>query len=113
MDGFANVRSQQLGQLTFSSKQEFLDGQGDQPPVPFDILNTWHTCDTVFVRWLSKQEPDQVQGVTILTATPAREGEGGGFGAGVQKYQVTKAVAEFNSAAWLVNLGKPECGKKH
>jgi hypothetical protein len=54
-----------------------------------------------------------VQGITILTATPAREGEGGGFGAGVQKYQVTKAVAEFNNAAWLVNLGKPECGKKH
>lgn len=65
------------------------------------------------MRWLSKQEPDQVQGITILTATPAREGEGGGFGAGVQKYQITKAVAEFNSAAWLVNLGNPECGAKH
>ena len=82
----------QLGALTFANKQEFLDGQGDQPPVPFDILNTWHTCDTVIVRWLSKQEPDQVQGVTILTATPARPMEGGGFGAGTQKDDRSQAT---------------------
>merc|ERR1711981_1123507 len=101
-----------LGTLTFSSKEDFLAGQGAQPAVPFQVLNTWHTRDTVIVRWLSAQKPDQVQGISILTAQVAKPGEGGGFGVGATKYQIIRVLAEFNSGAWLVNLGKPECAAK-
>ena len=110
-DCLADTASQ-LGTLTFSSKEDFLAGQGAQPAVPFQVLNTWHTCDTVIVRWLSAQKPDQVQGISILTAQVAKPGEGGGFGVGATKYQIIRVLAEFNSGAWLVNLGKPECAAK-
>lgn len=97
--------------MTFDSKQAFLDGQGAQPPVPFDILNTWNTCNTVIIRWVSHQEPDQVQGISIGEVQVAKEGEGGGVGV-TGKYQIKTIWAEFNSGAWLINLGKPECDVK-
>ena len=56
--------------------------------------------------------PDQVQGISILTAQIARPGEGGGFGVGEERWQIIRVLAEFNSGAWLVNLGKPECATK-
>jgi len=95
--------------LTFASKADFLAGQGAQPPVPFEILNLWNTCDTVIIRWLSAQSPLPVQGISIATVQPAPEGQGGGFGVGSQKWQINKIVAEFNSGAWLGDLGYPEC----
>ncbi|CAD0088092.1 unnamed protein product [Aureobasidium vineae] len=87
---------------------EFLAGQGAQPPVPFKILNLWNTCNTVVIRWLSAQALP-VQGISIATVVPAIEGQGGGFGVGAQKWQISAIVAEFNSGAWLGNLGYPEC----
>jgi hypothetical protein len=86
--------------LTFASKADFLAGQGAQPPVPFKILNLWNTCDTVIIRWL---------GISIATVVPAIEGQGGGFGVGPQKWQISRILAEFNSGAWLGDLGYPEC----
>ncbi|CAD0047744.1 unnamed protein product [Aureobasidium pullulans] len=82
---------------------------GAQPPVPFVILNLWNTCNTVIIRWLSDQTPLPVQGISIATVEPAQAGEGGGFGTGAQKWQISAIVAEFNSGAWLGNLGYPEC----
>jgi hypothetical protein len=98
----------QLGSLTFASKADFLAGQGAQPPVPFKILNLWNTCDTVIIRWLSAQSLP-VQGISIATVQPAVEGQGGGFGTGPQKWQINRVLAEFNSGAWLGDLGYPEC----
>ena len=95
--------------MTFTSKAEFIAGQGAQPPVPFKILNLWNTCNTVIIRWLSAQKPLPVQGVSIASVVPAIEGQGGGFGVGSQKWQISAIVAEFNSGAWLGNLGYPEC----
>ncbi|CAD0014776.1 unnamed protein product [Aureobasidium pullulans] len=103
------LQASDLGSLTFSSKAEFLAGQGAQPPVPFVILNLWNTCNTVIIRWLSDQSPLPVQGISIATVEPAQAGEGGGFGTGAQKWQISAIVAEFNSGAWLGNLGYPEC----
>ncbi|KAI5264533.1 hypothetical protein E4T47_08742 [Aureobasidium subglaciale] len=103
------LQAQDLGPLTFSSKADFLAGQGAQPPVPFEILDLWHTCDTVILRWLSAQTPYSVQGISIASVVHAVEGQGGGFGIGTQKWQISRIVAEFNSGAWLGNLGYPEC----
>ena len=33
-----------LGAATFSSRTEFINSQSTQPPIPFSILNLWHTC---------------------------------------------------------------------
>lgn len=77
--------------------------------MPFEILNLWNTCDTVIIRWVSKQSPYSIQGISIATVQPAKEGEGGGFGVGSQKWQIKSIVAEFNSGAWLGDLGYPEC----
>ncbi|KAH0370488.1 hypothetical protein KCU65_g2459, partial [Aureobasidium melanogenum] len=103
------LTAQDLGGLTFTSKAEFLAGQGAQPPVPFKILNLWNTCNTVIIRWLSAQTPLPVQGISIASVVPAIAGQGGGFGVGPQKWQISAIVAEFNSGAWLGNLGYPEC----
>ncbi|KAI4852139.1 hypothetical protein E4T44_01679 [Aureobasidium sp. EXF-8845] len=102
------LQAKDLGSLTFASKADFLAGQGAQPPVPFKILNLWNTCDTVIIRWLSTQSLP-VQGISIATVQPAVEGQGGGFGTGPQKWQINRVLAEFNSGAWLGDLGYPEC----
>ncbi|KAI4735485.1 hypothetical protein E4T50_14003 [Aureobasidium sp. EXF-12298] len=104
------LQAQDLGRLTFSSKANFLAAQGAQPNVPFEILNLWNTCNTVIIRWLSAQTPLPVQGISVATVQPAIKGQGGGFGTGAQKWQINNIVAEFNSGAWLGNLGYPECG---
>ncbi|KAH0007837.1 hypothetical protein KCU78_g11562, partial [Aureobasidium melanogenum] len=104
------LQAQDLGKLTFSSKANFLAAQGAQPNVPFEILNLWNTCNTVIIRWLSAQTPLPVQGISVATVQPAIKGQGGGFGTGAQKWQINNIVAEFNSGAWLGNLGYPECG---
>jgi len=33
-------------------------------------LHVWHTCDTVLLRWVSKQQPQQVQGFDALEVVP-------------------------------------------
>jgi len=54
-----------------------------------------------------------VQGISIGEVRQARPGEEGGVGA-TGRYQITAIYAEFNSGAWLKNLGSPECeGKNH
>lgn len=65
------------------------------------------------MRWRSHQKPDQVQGISIGVVRPTREGETGGVGE-TGSYQIKAIYAEFNSGAWLKNLGSPECeGKEH
>jgi len=90
-----------LGSLTFASKAAFITGQGGQPDVPFTILNTWHTCDTVIIRWVANPGPQQVQGFDALVVVPSVNS--------TQPYQITTTYGEFNSGAWLADLGRPEC----
>jgi len=90
-----------LGSLTFASKAAFLAGQGSQPDVPFTILNTWHTCDTVIIRWVANPGAQQVQGFDALIVEPSTNS--------TQPYQIKTTYGEFNSGAWLADLGRPEC----
>lgn len=46
-------------------------GQGSQPAIPFKILNLYHTCDTVIIRWRSQgpgQTPEPVTGIIVIEA---------------------------------------------
>jgi len=96
-----------LGSLTFASKGAFIAASAKQPPVPFTILQTWHTCDTVIIRWVANPPTvpgataQQVQGFDALIVEPSSTG--------FQPYQIKTTYGEFNSGAWLEDLGRPEC----
>jgi len=91
-----------LGSLTFATKAAFITGQGGQPDIPFTILQTWHTCDTVIIRWVATPVgSQQVQGFDALIVEPSSNG--------FQPYQIKTTYGEFNSGAWLADLGRPEC----
>jgi len=96
-----------LGSTTFATKADFIAASASQPPVPFKILQTWHTCDTVIIRWVANPPAvpgvteQQVQGFDALIVEPSSNG--------FQPYQIKTTYGEFNSGAWLVDLGKPEC----
>ncbi|KAI7314765.1 hypothetical protein KC315_g11291 [Hortaea werneckii] len=84
---------------TFSSREEFKIASAMQPPVPFEVQNIWFNCDTVTVRWLSAQKPLPVVGISVLHTTCSENP------ASPVPYQIGQIWAEFDSGAWLVNLG--------
>jgi len=93
-----------LGALTFKTKQDFITASASQPPVPFTILQTWHTCDTVIIRWVAHPPTskttiteEQVQGFDALIVEPSSNG--------FQPYQIKTTYGEFNSGAWLHDIG--------
>ena len=98
---------QPLGSATFSSLEEFQAGQGGQPNIPFEILNVWHNCDTVTMRWRSTspgfvQPEEQVVGIVVMETV---------YSGGEEPYLIDTVYSEFNSGAWLYDLGVfvPSC----
>ncbi|KAK0347340.1 hypothetical protein LTR02_013837 [Friedmanniomyces endolithicus] len=97
-----------LGTATFSSRAAFIAGQGNQPDIPFDQLNVWYNCDTVILRWrttlnFTTPAPEFVTGIIVLETTAAP--------GGAQPWLINTVYSEFNSGAWLVDLGTfvPNC----
>ncbi|KAK5171109.1 uncharacterized protein LTR77_004253 [Saxophila tyrrhenica] len=96
---------------TFSTRKEFIAGQSSQPPIPFKILNLWHTCSTVIIRWRASapgtitttQEP--VTGIIVIETQPNRKKVND------QPFLIQTVFSEFNSGAWLYDLGvfDPTC----
>ena len=98
----------QLGTATFSSRAAFIAGQGNQPDIPFDQLNVWYNCDTVILRWrttlnFTTPAAEFVTGIIVLETTAAP--------GGAQPWLINTVYSEFNSGAWLVDLGTfvPNC----
>ncbi|EME43651.1 hypothetical protein DOTSEDRAFT_72870 [Dothistroma septosporum NZE10] len=98
---------QALGSATFSSLAAFQAGQGSQPNIPFEILNIWHNCDTVTMRWRSitpgtVQPEEQVVGIVVMETV---------YSGGEEPYLINTVYSEFNSGAWLYDLGVfvPSC----
>jgi len=96
-----------LDDPTFTSRKAFISGQSGQPPIPWENLNVWFTCDTVIVRWRSSapgtvtpEEP--VTGIVVLETVPntvaAQRKQG-------QDFKIQTVYSEFNSGAWLYDLG--------
>jgi hypothetical protein len=102
---------QTLGDATFTSRAAFIQGQSGQPPIPFNILNLWHTCSTVIIRWRASapgtitttQEP--VTGIIVIETSknPKKNTD--------QPFLINTVFSEFNSGAWLYDLGVfvPNC----
>jgi hypothetical protein len=92
---------------TFANRQAFLDGQGSQPLIPFQILNVFHGCDSVSVRWLTT---DSAAGKPTRSATVPAIGNGimsiVHTGDSIYNgYRIKELFSEWNTGAWLVNLG--------
>jgi len=94
---------QPLSGPTFDSREDFMAGQGAQPSIPFKTLGLWHTCDTVIIRWRSAQDPEPVTGIIVIEAEYQKSK--------TNPWLIKTVYSEFNSGAWLVNLGvfEPEC----
>ncbi|KAI7356592.1 hypothetical protein KC354_g10349 [Hortaea werneckii] len=94
---------QPLGEPTFDSLESFKAGQGAQPPIPFEILNLWYACEgPVVIRWRSAQSPEIITGNIVMETERAQ---------GAEPWLIKTVYSEFNSGAWLVNLGvfTPNC----
>jgi len=91
-----------LGSATFTSRAAFEAGQGSQPNIPFTILNVWHGCTNVVLRWKSSapgfvQPEQQVTGIIVMETQ-----FNGVFVA--QPWLIKTVYSEFNSGAWLYDL---------
>ena len=93
---------QALGAPTFTSLEDFQAGQGSQPNIPFEILNVWHGCDFVTMRWRSSapeangvQPQQQVTGVVVMEVCQGAS----------EPWVIDTVYSEFNSGAWLYDLG--------
>lgn len=87
---------------TFSSREEFKIGQGQQPSINFERLNLWHSCDTVIFRWKTTNtapipEPKPVVGIISLEVVKNTNG-------GEYPWLIDTVYSEFDSGAWLQNL---------
>jgi len=95
---------QALGSATFNSRASFEAGQAAQPAIPFEILNLWYACTgPVVIRWKSAQSPELVTGNIVMETERSTTGS--------EPWLIKTVYSEFNSGAWLVNLGvfKPNC----
>lgn len=87
-----------LGNATFPNKAAFEAGQGAQPAVPFQVLAIDAvTCDTIALRWLIPLPPNPIKGITILKAENS-QGD-------ADSWQIKTIFTEFNSIAWLTDIG--------
>ena len=95
-----------LGGPTFPSKAIFELGQGSQPPVPISLLKIDAvTCDVIAFRWVAFPAIGTlgVNGIDILYTVNGGDKNSVGPGG----WQISQVFSEFNSAAWIVDLGLP------
>lgn len=102
----------------FTSREQFMEGHGNQEPIPFETLQVWHNCEgTVTMVWRTTrsgqgQENEAaaipVTGIAVLETEPTsmstgierRRAEAAGY-----DWRINTLWSEFNTAAWLVNNG--------
>jgi len=94
-----------LGGPTFPSAQAYEEGQGAEPAIGLTVLGTDAiTCDGVIaLRWVAQVGANvyPAQGITILNAVQ----KGTDAVVGPTGWQLAEIHTEFNSAAWIVDIG--------
>lgn len=88
---------------TFSTREQFKLGQGQQPPINFERLNLWHDCTSVNFRWKTTNTAnitDVKPVVGIITLELAKNNNT----AAQYPWLIETAYSEFDSGAWLQNL---------
>lgn len=94
-----------LGSPTFPSKAAFEAGAGSQGPLAISLIKLdAFTCDGVIAfRWIAYPESGQleVKGINVLYTVNGGDTSSVGPGG----WQISQVFSEFNSAAWIVDLG--------
>jgi len=95
-----------LGNPTYRSKAAFQQAEASKPFERASLVNVDAvSCNGVVVlRWLSVIGTQQLEVKGITTLYTVNGGDEGVIGPG--GWQVSQAFSEFNSAAWLVDLGQ-------
>lgn len=87
----------------YPSKQAFILGQAQTPPIPqLQTLGYFYSCDQIAWRWNGSgigSNKYEVKG--IIT-----------FDVDVASSKIGQVYSEFNTGAWLSDIGNPECQKK-
>ncbi|KIW15871.1 hypothetical protein PV08_05921 [Exophiala spinifera] len=93
------LANQDVTAVTFPNKDAFIAGQGSQPPIPvLKTLEIFFTCNKISWRWVAQgigSGQYEVKGIDVFTVTP--------------QGQISEVYAEFNSGAWLADIGNPQC----
>lgn len=94
-----------LGGPTFSSKAAFIAGAGSQAPMHFTLLNVdGVSCNGVIAfRWVTFPGSGQLEAKGINIIYTVNGGDLNSIGPG--GWQVSRVFTEFNSAAWIVDIG--------
>lgn len=94
-----NILSQ-LGVNAYPSKQAFIAGQAQTPAIPqLATLGYFYNCNEIAWRWNgSGIGSNKLEVKGIIT-----------FDVNATTSQVNGVYSEFNSAAWLTDIGNPEC----
>jgi hypothetical protein len=73
-------------------------------------LKTWHTCDAVIIRWVSST-PGTVTPEEQVTGIIVMETRANGHPNPPEPWLIETVYSEFNSGAWLYDLGifTPSC----
>jgi len=96
---------QPLTEATFTSRKAFIAGQSSQPPIPFEILQLWNAGTSVHLRWRSSA-PGTVQPEQPVTGIIAIEVKKNNHKpTPIEPWLIDVVYSEFNSGAWLVDLG--------
>jgi hypothetical protein len=89
----------QEGSVTFASPAAFIAGSSSQPPLYLSTLDIFNSCNQISWRWISVNgtgnDDEKVKGIDVFVINEAG--------------QIESSYAEFNSGAWLADLGYPEC----
>ncbi|KAI1610654.1 hypothetical protein EDD37DRAFT_644362 [Exophiala viscosa] len=97
-DSINELTGAALGTATFPTKAAFEEGQGSQEAVPWEtVAIEAYTCDTIAFRWIVPLPPNTIKGNTILkTENSAGQAD---------TWQIKTIYTEFNSIAWLEDIG--------
>ncbi|KAL4815491.1 hypothetical protein BDW67DRAFT_185766 [Aspergillus spinulosporus] len=81
-----------------SNREEFAADQLNIEPFELNVLQVWHSCNTISFRWNAPQRVRDVTGLVVLETVPAPPG--GSF-----RHIIQTIYSEFDTAAFLVNTG--------
>jgi len=87
------------GTTTFTSRSTFISSSSQQPPLYLQTLDILNSCNKIAWRWISingtGNNQEKVKGIDVFNIN--------------SKGQIQATFAEFNSGAWLLDLGNPQC----
>ncbi|ETI27889.1 hypothetical protein G647_00338 [Cladophialophora carrionii CBS 160.54] len=105
-DSINTLGSRPLGTPAFPSLQAFIASQSVTPPLPdVETLSTFHNCDQISWRW----NATGIQNPQVKVSNPMPVLGLITFSVDVEQKKIDTVYSEFNTAAFLHDLGNPEC----